>query len=200
MTIPRELRQALSHVAATSRQAHGFDATVRERLTVARRAGMPFDWEMLAPIVEDLLRAVQEELDADERCKERKHFHRAWVRGFVTACAEGGLKGESALTPLAHLTLLTSYDEGIMLRVFASSLGYGVGQAWADLSGDEGERKLWLEALKKGIREGLATLLAEWPEGDPELMAPEKTIVAAMERGLATGAFLRKFSPLRGAR
>lgn len=185
-----DLRDALRRCLAASPQAHGFDVAVREQV-----AGMSLDWQTLAPVVEGLVRGVQEELEADERCKERKHAHRGWVRGFVTACAQGGLRGEKALVPLAHLTLLTCYDEGIMLRVFASSLGYGAGQAWAEVSGDDAERKAWLAALQTGVREGLKTLTADLPEPDPELMAPEGRILGALERGMGLGAFVTRWTP-----
>lgn len=192
MTTTRDLRDALTRCLADSPQARGLDDVVR-----AHVSRVSLDWQTLAPIAEDLVRAVQETLEADERCKDRKHAHRAWVRGFVTACAQGGLRGERALVPLAHLTLLTCYDEGIMLRVFASSLGYGVGQAWADVSKDETERKAWLAALQTGIREGLNVLAEEEPVPDPELMAPEGRILGALERGMGLGAFVTTWTPSR---
>lgn len=195
MTTSDRLREALARNLQTATRARGFDAVVRAEIVA-----IPLDWATLAPIVEGLVRAVQEELEEDARCKERKHFHRAWVRGFVTACAERGMTGEAALIPLAHLTLLTCYDEGIMLRVFASSLGYGVGQAWADVSGDEAERQVWLEALRRGIREGLRALADEAEALDPELVAPEAALFGAAERGMALGGFLQSFSPWRGKR
>lgn len=195
MTTSETLREALSRNIQTASRAQGFDAVVRAEI-----AALPLDWAILAPVVEDLVRAVQEELEADARCKERKHFHRAWVRGFVTACAERGMRGKEALLPLAHLTLLTCYDEGIMLRVFASSLGYGVGQAWADVSGDGTERRDWLAALRQGIREGLGALAGDAEALDPELVAPEAALFGAAERGMALGGFLRSFSPWRGSR
>ncbi|MNX17188.1 hypothetical protein D3C86_470670 [compost metagenome] len=190
MTQARDLRDALRRCLADSPQARGFDEAVRTH--VARTS---LDWKALAPIVEELVRGVQEELEADERCKERKHAHRAWIRGFVMACAEGGLRGEKALVPLAHLTLLTCYDEGIMLRVFASSLGYGAGQAWAEISRDDAERKAWLAALQAGVLEGLKTLAEDVPELDPELMAPEGRILGALERGMGLGAFVTNWTP-----
>ena len=185
MPTSHALRETLKQSLAASSQARSLDVSVRDHV-----AKTPLDWQDLAPLVEDLLRGVQDELEADERCKERKHAHRAWIRGFVTGCAHGGLRGEGALLPLAHLTLLTCYDEGIMLRVFASSLGYGVGQAWAEISRDDAERQAWLAALQAGIREGLKALEEDVPEPDPELMASESRILGALERGYALRGFL----------
>ena len=192
MTGSHVLRDAMTRCLAASPQARGFDVAVRDHV-----ASLPLDWQTLAPIVEDLVRGVQEELESDDRCKERKHAHRAWVRGFVTACAQGGLRGERALVPLTHLTLLTCYDEGIMLRVFASSLGYGVGQAWAEISGDEAERKAWLAAMQAGVREGLKALAEDASEPDPELTASESRILGALERGYGLGGFLTTWTPWR---
>lgn len=192
MTSTHALRDTLKRHLAASPQARGLDAAVRDHV-----AKTSHDWQNLAPIVEDLLRGVQDDLEADDRCKERKHAHRAWIRGFVTGCADGGLRGERALLPLAHMTLLTCYDEGIMLRVFASSLGYGVGQAWAEVSRDEAERQAWLAALQAGIREGLKALEEDVPDPDPELMASESRILGALERGYALGGFLTAWTPWR---
>lgn len=178
----------LRELAKASGKAEGFDRAVR-----AHVSGLPLDWEVLAIVVEDLLRGVQEEWEDDARCKERKHYHRAWVRGFVAACMERGMEPEQALVPLAHLSLLTSYDEGIMLHVFASSLGYGIGQAWAAVSRDEGARKRWLEAMRHGLKEGYKTLADENEELDPELMVPEARVLSAAEHGMNTASFLGAF-------
>lgn len=181
------LRDSLRQHLRSNLKARGFDQAVRDRVLE-----VPSDWQVLSSIVEDLLRGVQEELEADDRCKERKHFHRAWVRGFVTACAERGMPASEVLVPLAHLALLVSYDEGIMLRVFAGSLGHGIGQAWA-LTSDEAQRPIWLAALREGLQQGLRTLASENPDPDPELVAPEARILAAAESGMNTGAFFGFF-------
>lgn len=179
------LEGKLRELAKASGKAEGFDRAVR-----AHVSEVLLDWEVLAPLVEELLRGVQDEWEDDSRCKERKHYHRAWVRGFVAACMERGMEPEQVLVPLAHLSLLTSYDEGIMLHVFASSLGYGIGQAWAAVSRDEGARRQWLEAMRRGLKEGYRTLLEDDADLDPELMVPETRVLSAAEHGMNTSAFL----------
>lgn len=147
-----------------------------------------------------LNRLVQETWEEDTRgaCKLRKLYHRAWLRGLVAGAVERGISAPVVAEGIALATVPVAYEEAIALPVYAYSIGYGFGQAWAAISRKEPERQEWLAALKRGVGEGEARLRAaaayHHQELDLELAPEDDKAVDNVESGFHLGSFTGFFT------
>lgn len=146
------------------------------------------DWEDLGPLVEAAHRGVQQDLPGWTQCQARRRRHRAWVYGLVKGCRDLGADPLDHLLPLVHLSLLLSYDEGILLRVFAHTLGMGIGDAWVDAARDAEEWPKWCAAFEKGLAAGMETLEREYAPLRPELLDPLARILESGLKGMRAAA------------
>lgn len=147
-----------------------------------------------------LNRLVQDtwEDDTKQACKLRKLYHRAWLRGVVTGAVERGFLPADVAEGIAMATVPVAYEEAIALPVYAYSIGYGFGQAWAAISRKEGERQEWLAALKRGVGEGERRLreAAAYHDQplDPDLAPEDDKAVDNVESGFHLGSFTGFFT------
>jgi hypothetical protein len=136
--------------------------------------------------------------DTKKACKARKIYHRAWLRGLVAGAVERGLSAPVLGQALAIATVPVAYEEAIPLPVYAYSLGYGFGQAWATVSRDERDRQEWLAGLQRGVDEAENHLRAgaayHGVDLDPDLVPPDERAVDNVEAGFHLGSFTGFFT------
>lgn len=182
-----DLNNGLVESLAMSTKAAGFDVATYDAVMSLPRSG----WEVLAPGFEGILRGVQEQLCGADLCRERKHFHRAWLRGAMIGLIRRGMSPDEAIVPLAHLSLLTAYDEAVMLPVFGYSFGWAAGQAMVAVGGSP---RAWHAALERGLRLGLETL---HKQGDvvPSIHVGDERVLSAARSGMKTAAMLARLKP-----
>jgi len=129
----------------------GFDRVARALV----RETTPVDLDAVVQAAVKLNHLVQDTWAEDTKaaCKQRKLYHRAWLRGLVAGAAEAGIPGTDLARGIAGATVPVAYEEAIPLPVYAYSIGYGFGQAWAAVSRKEVDRQEWLAALRTGVEE-----------------------------------------------
>lgn len=194
-TLAERLASALLAHHQAGAGPRSFDRTVR---ALVRESG-PELGEIVGAAVR-LNRLVQDTWQEDTRqeCKLRKLYHRAWLRGLVAGAVERGIPGAALAEGIAIATVPVAYEEAIALPVYAYSIGYGFGQAWATVSRKESERLEWLAALKRGVGEGERRLREaaayHRQELDPELAPENDKAVENVESGFHLGSFTGFFS------
>lgn len=147
-----------------------------------------FGWDTLGPFFETLLRDVNEQLSGPTLCGYRKQYHRAWIRGAGVAFAHRNMRPSQALAPLAHLSLLVSYDEDIPCQMFSHTCGWGLGQAWGIVSRDRRAHAEWEECLLNGIELGLQTLREQEAEIPSSMLRSDRDVLTAAKNGYKVGS------------
>lgn len=182
-----DLRKALAvAIQHQDRGEYRFDRAVYEAVMGLPKLG----WETLGPFFENLLRDVNAQLSGPTLCGYRKQYQRAWIRGAGVALFRRNMSPRQALVPLAHLTLLTSYDEGVPCHVFSHTCAWGLGQVWGIISRDRKTHAEWEEALLSGVELGLKTLRSQETEILPSMLKSDKDVLSAAKNGYKVGSLL----------
>ncbi len=186
--------------ALLTHHAAGGAPKAYDKVARALIAQMQPDLESVVAAAVRLNRLVQEQWEEDTRaaCKFRKLYHRAWLRGLVSGAVEGGIPAPDLAEGIARATVPVAYEEAIPLPVYAYSIGYGFGQAWATICRNETQRHEWLAALKRGVGAG-EDLLHEGAayhgqELDPDLAPTDRRAVENVESGFHLGSFTGFFT------